>query len=88
MNILSLLLVSIFGTAFIVILGYAFVPIFLLILLSILVFCWESVSVLIADNPQLIEVSCIFLAYTFSLYLFMKTKLYKRVNDWLKERLL
>lgn len=28
MNILSLLLVSIFGTAFIVILGYAFVPIF------------------------------------------------------------
>lgn len=91
MNLVTLLLVGIFGSTFLVVygclLGLFLLPLAVLLMWGVLLICWEGLGALIEANPAWLEPLGYFFGFFFALWLFSKTKIYKRMNDWLLEKL-
>ena len=91
MDFITFLAVGIFGSAFLTIFGFLLgvflLPLAALILLALLLACWEGVGVLAVDNPAWLAYFGCFAFYFIALFLFSRTKIYKRMNEWLKARL-
>ncbi|WP_289077701.1 hypothetical protein [uncultured Parasutterella sp.] len=91
MDLVTLLLVGIFGSAFLVfysyLLGLFLLPLVVLLLCAVLIICYEGLGALIEANPAWLEYFGYFLGYIIAIWLFSKTKIYKRMNDWLIEKI-
>lgn len=87
MDIVTFLMVGIFGSAFLVfysyLLGLFLLPLAVLLMWGVLLICWDGLGALIEANPAWLEYFSYFLGYIIAIWLFSKTKIYKRMNDWL-----